>query len=253
MKNKPKVKCMMIKALLVALLFIIGIPLIINWLYMQDEGFQTVWAGADALSFYGAILGAGGTIVLGVVAWKQNDRLLRLEETKYTLEVQPLVILVDWSVKAFYDFFQSDDRGETIWVSSSNEAKSDNGVESQVINLQLVNSTNSFMTVEFLQVKNCISGLPLNWQKTYINKTNHKLRLKAGEEGSLALFLPLQEFEDAISNGALRFSLILENRFGVKYIEEFDADIRIAPPFPMGNVTRLLVQTSNYKVEPYSN
>ena len=109
------------------------------------------------------------------------------------------------------------------------------------------------MTVEFLQVKNCISGLPLNWQKTYINKTNHKLRLKAGEEGSLALFLPLQEFEDAISNGALRFSLILENRFGVKYIEEFDADIRIAPPFPMGNVTRLLVQTSNYKVEPYSN
>ena len=253
MKNKPKVKCMMIKALLVALLFIIGIPLIINWLYMQNKGFQTVWNGEDVLAFYGAILGAGGTIVLGVVAWKQNDRLLRLEETKYTLEVQPLVILADWSVKAFYDFFQSDERGETIWVSSSNEAKSDNGVESQVINLQLVNSTNSFMTVEFLQVKNCISGLPLNWQKTYINKTNHKLRLKAGEEGSLALFLPLQEFEDAISNGALRFSLILENRFGVKYIEEFDADIRIAPPFPMGNVTRLLVQTSNYKVEPYSN
>ena len=75
---------MMIKALLVALLFIIGIPLIINWLYMQNKGFQTVWNGEDVLAFYGAILGAGGTIVLGVVAWKQNDRLLRLEETKYS-------------------------------------------------------------------------------------------------------------------------------------------------------------------------
>lgn len=85
----------------VILIIVVAIPFIINQMYLVDEGYVTVWDGADVLAFYGAILGAIGTVVLGVVAWKQNERLLTLEETKYNLEMRPFVILTDWKVETF--------------------------------------------------------------------------------------------------------------------------------------------------------
>jgi len=75
-----------IVAILVAilsLLAVIVVPLIINESYKSNEGYITVWGGSDVLSYFGAVVGAGGTIILGIVAWKQNARLLKLEENTF--------------------------------------------------------------------------------------------------------------------------------------------------------------------------
>lgn len=62
------------------------IPIVINESYKSGKGYITVWTGADVLSFYGALIGAVGTIVLGIVAWKQNVRLLKIEERTFVAE-----------------------------------------------------------------------------------------------------------------------------------------------------------------------
>ena len=69
--------------ILVAVVVAFIIPIIINELYQVNDGYITVWNGADVLSFYGAVLGSLGTIALGVVAWEQNRRLLKIEENNF--------------------------------------------------------------------------------------------------------------------------------------------------------------------------
>ncbi len=72
-----------VKGTLLAIVAVIMVPILINELYQADNGYFTVWTGADVLSFYGAALGAIGTIALGMVAWGQNKRLLKIEENNF--------------------------------------------------------------------------------------------------------------------------------------------------------------------------
>lgn len=79
-----KISVSLVIAILLSVVVVVFIiPIIINELYRVNDGYITVWNGADVLSFYGAALGALGTIVLGVVAWRQNDRLLEIEERTF--------------------------------------------------------------------------------------------------------------------------------------------------------------------------
>ena len=77
----------MIITTIVLLLIIVGIPILINELYKLNNGYITEWGASDVLSYYGTILGAIGTIVLGVIAIYQtkkansiSERLLQIEE-----------------------------------------------------------------------------------------------------------------------------------------------------------------------------
>ena len=46
----------------VALLLLVGIPIIINELYKIGTGYMTVWGAADLLSYYGTVLGSCVTV-----------------------------------------------------------------------------------------------------------------------------------------------------------------------------------------------
>jgi hypothetical protein len=62
---------------------VVVFPFIINEAYKLNSGYGTLWNAADALSYFGSFLGAAGTIILGIVAWQQNKRLLRIEENSF--------------------------------------------------------------------------------------------------------------------------------------------------------------------------
>lgn len=71
------------------LLLFFGIPLIINWCYTKVKHFPTDWSGGDALQFYGTVLSFIGTVMLSILALRQNnkandisERMLKIEETK---------------------------------------------------------------------------------------------------------------------------------------------------------------------------
>ena len=87
MKIKKAVKIVLI--VLGAIFLIIGVPIIINECYKANFGYSTVWNGADALGYYGAILGsviAVATLAVTIIFTKkqiQRDNLLKTETEKW--------------------------------------------------------------------------------------------------------------------------------------------------------------------------
>ena len=79
--GKAIVWIIVIAALMV--IAVIVVPFIINEAYKLNRGYITVWDGSDMLAYFGAVISAIGTIILGVIAWKQNTRLLKLEENTF--------------------------------------------------------------------------------------------------------------------------------------------------------------------------
>ena len=83
MKIKRIAKIVLI--ILGAIFLIIGVPIIINECYKANFGYSTVWNGADALGYYGAILGsviAVATLAVTIIFTKkqiQRDNLLKTE------------------------------------------------------------------------------------------------------------------------------------------------------------------------------
>ena len=85
--RKPRVKWFLFVLALLAV--VIGIPIIINESYKANSGYMTMWGAADALSYYGAILGAlvaVATVVVTILfTYKQiqRDSYLRRENEKW--------------------------------------------------------------------------------------------------------------------------------------------------------------------------
>ena len=98
MKIKKAVKIVLI--VLGAIFLIIGVPIIINECYKANSGYTTVWDGADALGYYGSILGsiiAVATLAITIIFTKkqiQRESFIRTEtETLSKLETVFLEIL----------------------------------------------------------------------------------------------------------------------------------------------------------------
>lgn len=76
---------------IVTLLLSVFVPIIINECYKPNTGYITLWGAQDVLAYFGEILGALGSIFIGIIALAQSeqanrisDRLLQLEEKKNT-------------------------------------------------------------------------------------------------------------------------------------------------------------------------
>ena len=73
----------------VALLLLVGIPLVINELYKIGTGYMTVWGAADLLSYYGTVLGScvtvGALIITILFTKKQIQRgsFIKNQEEKW--------------------------------------------------------------------------------------------------------------------------------------------------------------------------
>lgn len=203
--------------ILVVVFTIITIPIIINELYLINSGYTTVWEGADVLAFYGTLLGAIGTVVLGLVAWKQNERLLKLEEIKYTLEIQPFIMLTAWETPN-YRFYTPSEKTVQIAISNPNDANC-------ALVLSFSNTTNSFLTAEFLKLEYAYEAKSVDWTIGYIGSVNRKLVLQPSETGYITFIGTFDEFRNTCCKSKMKFTFMLENRFGNKFIEEFDAVI----------------------------
>lgn len=100
-KSKRKRVLYWIKRNRILLLFslffivIIVVPFIINESYKTGKGYITVWNGNDVLEYSGIVISSIGTIVLGIVAWKQNIRLIKLEESTFLSSNSASALLVE--------------------------------------------------------------------------------------------------------------------------------------------------------------
>jgi hypothetical protein len=69
----------------------IGIPLIINEMYLNNKGYITVWDVKDVLVFYGTILSFIGTVFLGGLVLYQNERLNKINKNLTEQQYKPIL------------------------------------------------------------------------------------------------------------------------------------------------------------------
>ncbi len=75
-------------------------PIVINALYIKNEGYLTVWDGSDVLAYYGSLLGAAATIialVFTIIFTQKNQK----EERK--LSVKPYLQTKYYLLKEYSD------------------------------------------------------------------------------------------------------------------------------------------------------
>lgn len=186
---------------------IFKIPAPFSWL-------EHVWGAGDLLTFV-------GTIVLGYVAyWQTNtanetsDRLLRIDEARYKLELRPFIMVADYSayIKNNYSIITNPDK---VYIMVDKPENDNDDV--LCIEFTLLNTTNSYITAkyssaEFSKAKKWAHGLP--------NQKDDILRLLPNESKKLVLYAPPTEFQHLIAE-KVKLRFILENRLGERYAEYF--------------------------------
>ncbi len=78
-----------------SILIAIILSFVLNVLFKvhSDGIFSAEWEAGDALNYAASIFGAVGTIVLGYVAYKQNDKLQKMEDNNYIANFSSTIIL----------------------------------------------------------------------------------------------------------------------------------------------------------------
>ena len=80
---------------IVVVLIALILALVVNILFKvhTDGIFSAEWGAGDALNYTASIFGAVGTIVLGYVAYKQNDRLQEMENNNYIANYSSMILM----------------------------------------------------------------------------------------------------------------------------------------------------------------
>lgn len=80
---------------LVVIMIVVFSAFVLNVLFKVHTygNFVAEWGAGDAMNFAASIFGALGTIALGCVAYKQNDKLQKMEDNNYVANFSSTIIL----------------------------------------------------------------------------------------------------------------------------------------------------------------
>lgn len=113
-KKHRKIIVKIILSILLALFFVFGVPLLINYLYQETATisiFAMEWEASDALSFYGSILGAAATIY---VLQQTIQFTLRNQKEERKLTIKPYLETIKYD---HIDVTKIVDDGNTIYLT----------------------------------------------------------------------------------------------------------------------------------------
>lgn len=83
--------------ILIAIILAFGLNMLFK--VHTDGIFSAEWGAGDALNYVPSIFGAAGTIILGYVAYKQNDRLQEMENNNYIANYSSMVLMNNIYIK----------------------------------------------------------------------------------------------------------------------------------------------------------
>ena len=86
-----------IVTILIAIFLAFGLNLLFK--VHTDGIISAEWKAGDALNYVASIFGAVGTIILGYVAYKQNDRLQEMENNNYIANYSSMVLMNNIYIK----------------------------------------------------------------------------------------------------------------------------------------------------------
>lgn len=202
---------------------IFGIPLLINEMYKVDNGYITLWGATDVLSFYGTILSFLGTVGLGALVLCQNSRLMKLEETRFDLELQPFVTITNWkvlNVERYKELIYP----KEISIEIENVLNEKDAIVKLVI--YFTNTSNTFTIINYHGAKVFNNDLDDKkvydeWNISYTNQQNTKLLLDIKETGKIVFFCKKTTLMNYMGK-RITLELILENKLSHRYKATID-------------------------------
>ncbi len=212
----------------------------------SSELFRAKWEAGDLLAFV-------GTMALGLITvqqtWKANamsQRLMDLEENRCKLETRPFIMAEDWAA-------EPGDPEKILHPNEKNIAyvnviASQDPLDNLCVKLRVVNTTQAFETVSYDGAAYARKKQELPWIHSYTNVTNPKLRLQPGEGGDFVFWGARLELEDSIKNEFIRFRFLLENRFGERYQENFEALAILRERHGEGEAPFLSLAVQDYRI-----
>ena len=221
---------------LVQILF--SIPAPIKWL-------EAVWEAGDLISFV-------GTIALGIIAIKQtedandmNKRLMQLEENRYKLEMRPFIMTSDWRM-IYITINELLEHQSDLYIDVCGEKSK----EKLAFELTFVNTTQAFLSFTYAGASYLNSDEKMNWGITYTETTNKSIRLFPGESKTITFWGETEKLISSLKGKKIRFSFLLENRFGEKYKENIDCLV-IVMRHPQRPLPDVIVEGFNYHIGKY--
>lgn len=106
--KKSRIKWVII-GLIAVIIFVIGVPIIINECYKTSSGYITMWDAADVLSYYGAIITSAGAAIGIYVSLRYSHRQYREDKRRDVLPYFAINILGSKRIDAFLLGLNSDE------------------------------------------------------------------------------------------------------------------------------------------------
>jgi|GEM_PF-2583714 len=240
-------------------IFITSIPIFIWFSYRMGHHhvlIPTDTSEGELLAFYGTILSFISTLGLGALAlWQNikanniNNRLSLIEKKRFKLELQPFVVVTDWSLKK-ESVFNILDNSRTLRFQISNIDKQE--ANCAFLTLHFTNTSNTFTTIDYLTgsvyyndkfVENLSNGT--------INKTNTTLYLESGQKGEMEFYCSFEKFL-GFDGKKVQLKFNLRNKFNDIYRETIDIFIPTIFEADDDKGWDVVLNTQNYKIERFN-
>ena len=198
----------------ICIFLIVGVPIVIQFVSLihTSNGFLIEkWTAGELLNYYGTILTFLGTIILGIIAVRQNDQIKEISDESNKLNLRMLK-LEECARKSYVSL-------KDISLSSNNvvTAKFENLNSNLISTLKIKNSDSIFRSTKW----NCKDPLLKGIKEIVINDIEDKLLVSPFYNGKdICIFIKDERIEpDTLVN----ICLILEstNIFGYQTIQKF--------------------------------
>ena len=93
MKKRQLIRIVVVTGATILIAIILAFVLNVLFKAHTDGIFSAEWGAGDALNYAASIFGAVGTIILGYVAYKQNDRLQEMENNNYIANYSSMILM----------------------------------------------------------------------------------------------------------------------------------------------------------------
>lgn len=202
------------------MILVVGVPLLINWLYILGEdgrGYRTKWCAPDALAYFGSVLSLLGTVILGAIAIYQNDNAYRLNQKMQLLESAKFFTVLsinnlDARRIAFEPQYKDSPRmidypiEIDIYLASENYSG-----ECYHIDVALENSSE----YPVIQCIVCIKGLEEDAERRYgvLTRKEQYISLPSNKVTGIRFFVPCEPI-DATEKDTIDLDLSFVNVFG---------------------------------------
>ena len=202
----------------------LAVPLLINESYKANEGYETKWNAADALSFYGSYLSFVGTIFISAVAIYQNHKYTKEAEIREQKElaIDRYVLFNFGEIKAtFYDENPNHFReGESI-ESGFNGNKAFwkyNSIQTTHMKLEIeIQNIGKYVATNLRIADNNDKKIDRTNILHSNNGTNDKKYINCEDKGTIIIIVEMAKLKE---NKFLKYYLTFSNPFENTYSQE---------------------------------